>query len=162
MKTFDGKNISKKNIQSEIRTMDATRIFRLVHIIYGGKIERKQVYDFIREFAPTKKTYQAAYMIAYNGNRRQTNPMATIRAFLRFQEQNAKHIAIECLRENIARGLDSYTKRPIMGHTHLYFASPVYQHSDYNKWRAMEIKGNEKFCETICRLADKYFPIAKN
>lgn len=161
MKTFDGTNISKKNIQSVLRTMDATRIFRLVHIIYGGKVERKQVYDFIHEFAPTKKTCYAAYKIAYTGNRHQADPMAMVRASLRFKEQNAKHIAIDCLRENIARGLDSYTKRPIMGHTHLYFASPVYQHSDYNKWRSVEIKGNERFCETICRLADKYFPIAR-
>lgn len=161
MKTFDGKNISKKNIQSVIRTMDATRIFRLVHIIYGGKVERKQVYDFIREFAPTKKTYCAAYKIAYTGNRHQADPMAMVRASFRFKEQNSKHIAINCLRENIARGIDNYSKRPIMGREHLWFASPVYRLNDYNKWRSVEIKGNERFCETICRLADKYFPIAR-
>ena len=159
MKTYNGKNISKKNIQYVLRTMDATRIFSLVHIIYGGKVERKQVYDFIREFAPTNKVYEAAYNIAYTGNRHQTEPIAMVRASIRFQHENQKHIAIECLRENIARGLDNYTKRPIMGHTHLYFASPVYQHRDYNKWQSMEIKGNERFCEVICKLADKYFPI---
>ncbi len=161
MKTFNGNTISKKNIKSVLRTMDATKIFRLVHIIYGGKVERKQVFDFIKEYAPSDKVAREAYKIAYMGNKYQAEPMAMVRASIRFQKDNEKHYAIQCLKENIARGLDSYTKRPIMGHTHLYFASPVYQHSDYNKWRSLEIKGNERFCEVICRLADKYFPIAK-
>lgn len=159
MKTFNGKNITKKNIQSVLRTMDATQIFRIVHIIYGGKVERKQVYDFIHEYAPTNRIYDAAYRLAYPIKLREVWDEA--RKAIAFQQANQKHIAIECLRENIARGLDGYTKRPIMGNTHLYFASPVYLHSDYNKWQSVEIKGNEKFCETICRLADKYFPIAK-
>lgn len=161
MKTFNGKSISKKYIQSVIRTMDATQIFRLVHIIYGGKVEREQVYDFIQEFAPTNKTYKAAYMIAYTRNSYQAEPTAMIHASLSFRKDNEKHIAIQALRDEIARGFDSYTKRPIMGHTHLYFASPVYQHRDYNKWRAMKIEGNEHFCEVICRLADKYITTSK-
>lgn len=161
MKTFDGNTISKKYIQSILRKMDKTSIWKLVHNIYGGKTTGKQVADFINEFAPSDKVAREAYKIAYMGNKYQATPMAIVRASIRFQHDNAKHYAIECLRENIARGLDSYTKRPIMGRTHLYFASPVYQHSDYNKWRSLEIKGNERFCETICRLADKYFPIAK-
>lgn len=161
MKAYNGKNIAKKSVWSVLRTMDATQIFRLVHIIYGGKVERKQVYDFIREYAPSNRVYDAAYKIAYTGNCHQAEPMAMVCASIRFQKENEKHIAIQEFRNEIARGLDSYTKRPIMGKTHLYFASPVYQHSDYNKWRAMEIKGNERFCEVICRLADKYFPINK-
>lgn len=48
-----------------------------------------------------------------------------------------------------------YAKKPIYGHTGLYFAHPGYQHSDYNKWRACDIEGNEEFCETIIELWDK-------
>ena len=162
MKTFDGKNISKKNIQSVIRTMDATRIFRLVHIIYGGKVERKQVYDFIREFAPSTYVFDKAYIIVYTSDMKSSKEqVAEARAAIAFKSANQKHIAIQCLRENIARGIDNYSKRPIMGREHLWFASPVYRLNDYNKWRSVEIKGNERFCETICRLADKYFPIAR-
>lgn len=162
MKTFNGKNISKKDIQSVLRTMDATKIFRLVHIIYGGKVTRSQVYDFIKDYAPNMKIWNKAWELSHSQKHNEqrndwNNPWNSIQ----FREQNAKHIAIQVLRDEIARGLDSYTKRPIMGHTHLYFASPVYQHSDYNKWRSLEIKGNERFCEVICRLADKYFPINK-
>lgn len=160
MKTFNVNTISKKNIQSVLRTMDATKIFRLVHIIYGGKVERMKVYDFIKEYAPTEKVARAAWSIAYS-NKHQQERGIIIRRSIEFQNQNAKHIAIQVLRDEIARGLDSYTKRPIIGNTHLYFASPVYQHSDYNKWRSLEIKGNERFCEVICQLSDKYFPIAK-
>lgn len=162
MKTFNGKNISKNEINSVLRSMDPTQIFRLVHIIYGGKVARSQVYDFIKDYSPNRKVWNKAWELSHSQKHAEerndwSNPYKSIQ----FKIANAKHIAIQALRDEIARGLDSYTKRPIMGHTHLYFASPVYQHSDYNKWQVMEIKGNEKFCETICRLADKYFPIAK-
>ncbi len=157
MKTYNGKNITKKYIVKVLRSMDTTEIFRLYHKIYGGKVEKSGVYRFIQQFAPTNRVYDAAYRLAYPVKQREA--WEETRKAIAFQKQNEKHIAIECLRENIARGLDGYTKRPIMGMTHLYFASPVYQHKDYNKWRSVEIKGNERFCEVICRLADKYFPI---
>ena len=162
MKTYNGKTISKNNLQSVLRTMDATQIFRLVHIIYGGKVTRSQVYDFIKDYAPNMKIWNKAWELSHSQKHNEqrnawNNPWKSIQ----FREQNAKHYAIQCLRENIARGIDSYSKRPMMGHTHLYFCSPVYGHRDYNKWQAMDIKGNEKFCETICKLADKYFSITK-
>ena len=157
MKTYNGKNITKKAIEAVLRSQDSTEIFRLYHMIYGGKVEKSGVYRFIQQYAPTNRVYDAAYRLAYPVKQREAWEEA--RKAIAFQKANEKHIAIECLRENIARGLDGYTKRPIMGMTHLYFASPVYQHSDYNKWRSVEIKGNERFCEVICRLADKYFPI---
>lgn len=159
MRTFNGQTISKKYIASVLRTMDSTQIYRLVHIIYGGTPSRLQVCQFIHEYAPSQRVDRNAYRIAYPI--KQSDAWEEARKAIAFQQANQKHIAIECLRENIARGLDSYTKRPIMGNTHLYFASPVYQHADYNKWKSVEIKGNEKFCEIICQLADKYFPIAK-
>lgn len=162
MKTYKGNNITKKNIQSILRTMDPTQIFRLYYIIFGGKVTRSQVYDFIKNYAPNMKIWNKAWELSHSQkHNEQRNDWNKPWKIIQFREQNAKHIAIQALRDEIARGFDSYTKRPIMGHTHLYFASPVYQHSDYNKWCAMPIKGNEKFCETICRLADKYFPIAK-
>lgn len=45
-----------------------------------------------------------------------------------------------------------YTKKPIYGHTGLYFAHPGYQHSDYNKWRACDIQDNEEFCDVVIKL----------
>lgn len=156
MKTFNG--ITKKEIHSILRRQNTTEIFRLYHIIYGGKVEKSKVYDFIREFAPSNYVFDKAYIIVYTSDMKSSKEqVAEARAAIAFKNVNQKHIAIQCLRENIARGIDNYSKRPIMGREHLLFASPVYRLNDYNKWRSVEIKGNERFCELICKVADKYF-----
>lgn len=164
MKTYNGKRISKKYIVKVLRSMNTTEIFRLYHQIYGVKVTANDVYTFIDEFITAYRTYRKICTAVFN-SLHHCNPIDApqvhdqSRKALDFSEKNAKHFAVQALREEIARGLDGYTKRPIMGMTHLYFASPVYGHRDYNKWRSVEIKGNERFCEVICRLADKYFPL---
>ena len=167
MKTYNGKRISKKHIVQVLRSMNTTEIFRLYHQIYGGKVTANDVYTFIDEFITAYRTYRKICTAVFNSlhhykpiDAPQVHDQS--RKALDFSEKNAKHFAVQALREEIARGFDGYTKRPIMGMTHLYFASPVYGHSDYNKWRSVEIKGNERFCEVICRLADKYFPLNNN
>ena len=164
MKTYNGKRISKKHIVQVLRSMNTTEIFRLYHHIYGGKVTAKDVYTFIDEFITAYRTYRKIRTAVFNAlHHFKSIDDPQVRDQSRkawdFKEKNAKHFAVQALREEIARGFDGYTKRPIMGMTHLYFASPVYGHSDYNKWRSVEIKGNERFCEVICRLADKYFPL---
>ena len=164
MKTYNGKKITKKYIVKVLRSMNTTEIFRLYHQLYGGKVTEKDIYTFIDEFITSYRTYRKICTAVFN-TLHHYNPINAIqvhdqsRKALDFSEKNAKHFAVQALREEIARGLDGYTKRPIMGFTHLYFASPVYGHRDYNKWRSVEIKGNERFCEVMCRLADKYFPL---
>lgn len=153
------KRITVKKIQSILRGMNPTEIFRLYSQIYGGKVERMAVLEFIKKYAPSQKVSKNAYYIAFAKN---TNkPVSTEQTLksLAWQAANAKHIATEALKENIEiwRTNPAYAKRPMMGNTHLWFCSPVYGFSDYNRWRAMPIEGNERFCETICKLADKYF-----
>lgn len=157
MRTSTSK-ITKKQIQAILRTEDKTQIFRLYKEIYG-QVGKCSVYDFIRDFAPTNKVRSAAFRIAIGIP--EADYPGEIRNAVDFKEQNAKHLAMEAFREELKRGLDNYTKRPMMGHAHLYFCSPVYGHADYNKWCAMPIKGNERFCEVLCKLADKYFPVSK-
>ena len=72
---------------------------------------------------------------------------------------NEKHLAIEALKKNIEiwKNNPADAKRPTMGNIYLWFCYPAYGHHDPNKWRAMPIEGNRRFCETICKLADKYF-----
>lgn len=60
------------------------------------------------------------------------------------------------LRELLTEDNVSYTKVPMMGFTHLYFCSPVYGHKDYNKVRSCKIEGNEKFCERILEIAERF------
>ena len=164
MKTYNGKRITKKHIVKVLRSMNTTEIFRLYHQLYGGKVTEKDVYTFIDEFITSDRTYRKIHTEVFNT----LHHCKSIDALQRldqsrkscdFSEKNAKHFAAQALREEISRGLDGYTKRPIMGFTHLYFASPFYGHRDYNKWRSVEIKGNERFCEIMCKLADKYFPL---
>lgn len=164
MKTYNGKRISKKYIVKVLRSMNTTEIFRLYHQIYGGKVTADDVYTFIDEFITSLRTYRKIHTEVFDTLHHYKSiddpqRLDQSRKAWDFREKNAKHLAVQALREEIARGLDGYTKRPIMGRTHLYFASPVYGHRDYNKWRSIEIKGNEHFCEVICRLADKYFPL---
>ena len=164
MKTYNGKRISKKYIVKVLRSMNTTEIFRLYHHIYGGKVTAKDVYTFIDEFITSFRTYRKIHTAVFDTLHHYKSiddpqRLDQSRKAWDFREKNAKHFAVQALREEIARGLDGYTKRPIMGRTHLYFASPVYGHSDYNKWRSVEIEGNERFWEVICRLAGKYFPL---
>lgn len=68
-----------------------------------------------------------------------------------------KRYIVEYLKEQCLDPDSNYAKRPMLGHTHLYFCSPVYGHSDYNKWRALPIEGNERFCELAIKYADRFF-----
>lgn len=162
MITYNGKKVTKKHIEAVLRTMDSTRIFRLYHHIYGGKVEKWKVFDFIVAFAPTKSVAKKAVELSAINKPLPSYYLDQMRKSIEFNTVNARHVALQQFREELRRGFDSYTKRPIMGHTYLYWASPVFGHNDYNKSRALPIlpiKGNERFCEHICRLADKYFPI---
>lgn len=162
MKTFNGKNISKKNIISIIRTMNSTKIYALYAQIYGGKVIDSDVCRFIKMFAPTQALERAAYDLTIGqAHIRRIKESYVFRNEREYRKANIKHEVIEYFKEQIRDVNSPYAKKPMMGHTHLYFCSPIYGHRDYNKWQAMEIRGNEKFCETIIKLADKYFPIVK-
>lgn len=69
-----------------------------------------------------------------------------------------KHNIIAYLKEQISKPISNYSKAAMRGITHLYFCSPVYGHSDYNKWCTMlPIQGNEAFVEKIILISNKYF-----
>lgn len=160
MKTFNGETISKKRIQQVLRTLDRTAIFRLTKTIYGDA-ERMHVYDLVKLYGPTQNIRSLAYDIAYYNARRHDLETSDKR-HLEYRNANKYHIAIASFRHHIKNPNSPYAKRPIMDKTNLYFASPIYGLSDYNKYLYMPISGNERFCETICKLADKYFPTKNN
>ena len=66
-----------------------------------------------------------------------------------------KYHIISYFKEQMIHPKSPYAKIPMYGHTHLYFCSPDYGHFDYNKWCACKIKGNERFCETLIKIAAK-------
>ena len=73
-----------------------------------------------------------------------------------FYKTHPIQYVMQIFRNEIARGLDNYSKFPIMGDDKLYFASPIYKLNDYNKFAIIPIAGNERFCETLCRYVAKY------
>lgn len=159
MKTYNGKTITRKSIEDVIRTEDSTQIFRLYHRIYGGKVEKVKVCNFIKEFAPLKSLARNAVFLSNLAQADSPFLRDQSRKSFAWRQDNMKQVIMRCFREELRRGIDSYTKRPVMGHTYLYWCSPLYGHADYNKSRALPIAGNERFCELICRLADKYIPM---
>lgn len=165
MKTYNGKNITKKYIQSVIRTENSTEIFRLYHLVFGGEKPRSlDVCKFIREYAPTKTLAQKAAAFSGLNKRSRLSEEAEHDQLLKsfaWRKENARHLVLCHFREELKRGFDSYSKRPTMGHTHLWWCSPVHGHADYNKSIALPIEGNERFCELICRAADKHFKFDK-
>lgn len=140
--------------------MNRTQIYRLYYQIYG-KVEHSGVYLFMDKFAPNKRVRCAAFDLSFHFDKYKYSE-DKIRKGWEFIESNKYHIAMDAFRKYIKFPYSPYTKRPIIGSTHLYFASPIYRLRDYNKWEIMPIAGNERFCETICKLADKYFPTNNN
>lgn len=159
MRTYNGKNITKKHVAQVLRTQDSTKIYRLVHILYGGKVTSNAVYKFIEEYAPSNRVRNNAYSIAYNSKHRDQR--------IRIEEEcirrhgmfrgDIKTEIVKFLKKQCQDPGSNYAKRPMYGHTHLYFCSPVYGHRDYNKWSAIPIQGNESFCAAVIRYADQFF-----
>lgn len=161
MKTYNGKNITKEYIHSVIRTENSTEIFRLYHQIFGGgRVKNSDVCRFIREYAPNQTLRDKAMFLSWIVRRSKLSDVAErdqARKEFVWRKENARHIVLCRFREELKRGFDSYSKRPAMGLTHLWWCSPIYGHRDYNKSIALPIRGNRRFCELICSLADKYF-----
>ena len=71
------------------------------------------------------------------------------------RQYSQKTEALAMLRRLLTEKLGNYTKVPMMGHTHLYFCSPVYGHADYNKVMTCNIEGNEIFCKKVVDLGER-------
>lgn len=165
MKTYSTKKISKSEIQRILRTLDSTQIFRLYHMIYNVPVNRSKLYDFIQYYAPTKKVYWAACGIAFNRKHTEES-IALERAIIRkhglfnLNRGFRRKIVVDEMKKQISDPCSNYAKRPMYSRDgkYLSFCSPIYRHSDYNKWaQAIEVEGNERFCELVIRCADRYF-----
>ena len=159
MKTYNGKSITKKAIKAVLRTQDPTAIYRLYHQLYGIIPDRMHVYHFIRNYAPSMKVYRKAYWLTFpnkHAMERHDIETACIRKHGFWKGNERKHV-VDMLKRECQDVTSNYAKRPMMGHTGLYFCSPVYGHQDYNKRRMMDVKGNERFCELVIKYGDKHF-----
>lgn len=64
MIVINGKKYTKKAGQAILRTLDRTAIFDLYRQL-TGKIDRGEIFEFIKNNAPTKKVAKAAHSIAF-------------------------------------------------------------------------------------------------
>lgn len=152
------KKITKKEIASTLCTLDTTQIFRLYKRVNGGnQVDRSALYDFIKDNAPTQKVRNAAYCIAYAHHQTWDCYKGKHGVF----EPLPRQKAVEYTMRQLQSPASSYAKFPIMGHTHLYFASIAYGHSDYNKWRSVKIEGNERFCDTLIAYVNKFVKVTE-
>lgn len=147
------KKITKNEIQNVLRTGEVTDIWRICYKVIGRRPTDTEVYNFVRAYAPTKKIYNMALYFAYVRKPKQNKTTLSEN----YRVKNCRHIAMRMLREEIANGITPYSKRPMIWGNNLYFAPPVYWHEDYNMYFSMPIKGNERFCELLFRVADKYY-----
>lgn len=136
---------TEKQIKEVLKTQDRTVIFK-IHSQYlksGGSI--KDLYSFIVEYAPDEKTISNAYRVAYCGKHEKQIDLKPLNQPIQDVIQYAK--------EQAKKGFSSYSKVLIEGNNSIYWASPVYQHSDYNKNKALV--NNEKNRE-VMRVVNNY------
>lgn len=146
---------TKKYIRETLRTLDQTKVFRLYVMMHPEARQfdayhlRREVADFIKEYAPTVK-------VARWGN--------DVRWFNRYRYcqvpyyggyTSPRHDVIKWMEFNLQILGSPYCKRPLMGNKHLWSCSPVFGHSDYNKSILLPVKGNEHFCEAVVAYWEK-------
>ena len=154
---------TKKAFRAALKANNQTEVWHLAAVKFGRTPTRKEVHDLIEEVANTIRDYRKAYAMAYDSKRMQriqvTETMAWYNrgAYRQYGDSHYRNIALKMLRELLAEDHGNYTKVPMLGHTRLYFCSPVYGHSDYNKVRTCAIEGNEDFCNKVIDLGERIF-----
>ena len=152
----NGKTISKKTIIAAIRRGEPTEIFRLCFLL-NGEVSQKSVCLLIRRYAPSQKVKDTAYDIAYRSEHK-FQPLSSTELLREseYYEANKIHMIVNRLRYYMERKKDSYTKAPILIEGQLYWASPMYGSQDYNKSFICDYQGNEKLCDLLVKLGEKY------
>lgn len=158
MQTYKGEKITKKEIQRAIKSLDVTAIYRLYYKIYSTACGCG-LFNFVKQYAPSKRVRVQA-LSAINGA---SNMFKQFKIDSEVERRNGTYHGndliefVAYLKKQCADASSSYAKRPMLGNTHLYFCSPIFGHSDYNKVRSIPIAGNERLCELLIKYADKYF-----
>ena len=139
--------ITKAEIARVLRTQNSTEIFKICSKLGLDVSVRKSVYDFIRENAPSAKVYRNAYRLSYGAGdfKNYRIDHSSVKMPIKAAVDHAKY--------NKNRGYDNYSKKLILGNTNIYWASPVYEHSDYNK--SVAFPNTEKF-RKIASLINKF------
>lgn len=143
---------TREEIRRIMSKGSATDLAKCFVLCTGLKYDWLEAERFFGRFARSNKQYKRVKNLLYGAHTKHGRCIYEYDQYFGRRWQ-----CVEELKRNIRDGLNNYTKVPVLGYTHLYFVSPYYGHRDYNKWCALPIKGNERFCETLIKLAKKYF-----
>lgn len=143
---------TREEIRAIMSNGTATDLCKCFVKCTGLKYYRYDAEEFFATFTRSKKQYRRMKSVLYSAETKHSRCI-----YDHDQYFGKRWQCVEELKRNIRDGLNNYTKVPVLGYTNLYFVSPYYGHRDYNKWCALPIKGNEKFCKTLIKLAKKYF-----
>ena len=148
------KRPTKKAIQTVLRTMDVTAIHHIAHLSGVDVREKARVKEFIYEFAPTNKVRKQAYLLSYG----RSYSKDTRRCYKRLDAPISNVICHA--KQQVKEGYSSYTKILIEGNNNIYWTSPIYGHSDYNKSIAMpNTEKNRQLMEVVNKFMKNHFKI---
>ena len=145
--------ITKKTIATELKSLDITRTYRIAKICGVNLKNKMDIYNWLKSNSPTKKVKNKAYEIAYESDRKK---MIKNGFFMPSKPQNRVLKTISHAKVEMTEKRGRYSKILIFGNTNIYWASPIYQHDDYNKSIAMpKNPKNEKLAYLINRILIK-------
>lgn len=128
------KKVTKKEIARVLRTKDSTKIFALASRMGVDVSDKGNVFRFIKEHATTHTVFNSAYKLSYGAS--------DFKNFKRCYKSINMPIkkAIDFMKSQIKEDVisTSYGKILVEGNNNIYWASPSYGHSDYNKSIAFE------------------------
>lgn len=154
-KQLTSKTAIKKALMEAIKNGEKKEFFH-IYAMAGRKLNsdhtllRIDVLMFCRQYLSDRE-YRKARVIISSSSQEECRRHEWLKVY-----HSEKHQVIAALKKFISNPASNYAKQPMYGFTHLYFCSPVYGHKDYNKWMAIPIKGNERFCELVVKLGEKY------
>lgn len=145
--------ITKKTIATELKSLDITRTYRIAKICGVNVKNKMDIYNWIKSNAPTEKVKNKAYEIAYESDRKK---MVKNGFFMPSKPNNRVLATISHAKFEMTEKRGRYSKILIFGNTNIYWASPIYQHDDYNKSISMpKNPKNEKLAYLINRILIK-------
>ena len=115
--------MNKKEIQTVLRTLNRTAIFKAAKQ-HGVNVNDKwAVLQFIKDHAPSLRVKTKALDIAFCHEKHDYSRCTpnTIQSEFNYAKLQK------------AAGRSPYSKMLIIGHNNIYWASPEYGHADYNK-----------------------------
>ena len=144
------RKITKKQIKEILMRQNPTEIYKLCANLGIDVSQKHKVHDFIQKNAHANYVYRSAYKIAYDSKNvfKRDRQMYYISA-----PRMPIYDAIQYAKHQKQRGRDNYSKKLFIGNKNIYWCSPDYAHSDYNKGIAFEnTEKNRKVAEIINRF----------